>query len=634
MPLRRRRFGGKGGDDRWQRRPVLSRLLRVAIIVGPIVGSLVIATLLSTVLPKTTKASGPLAAVLWVAIVACGSLLTLVIFERAARRLLPLAALLNISLLFPDKAPARFAVARRTGSPRQLQEQLVKARADGHQDDAKGMQSVIELVLALSVHDKGTRGHSERVRVFADLIADELKIDPAGQARLRWAALLHDVGKLEVPTTLLNKPGKPDEDEWKVLHRHPEEGALLVAPLLPWLGEWGRAVVEHHERYDGTGYPHQLKGHQISLAARIVAVADTYEVMTAPRPYKRAMSIAAARQELTNVAGTQLDPGIVRAFLNISVGRLWRTIGFGAWIGQIPALGRLWSELAKAGSWAGTGALTATTAGLLAVGGLASPVPSPTATSLLTSLGSQSQTASPSGGITPGSVTTSNPSTSSKPVSTATPPQPGSATATPQPTSAATTGSTPAPSAVPTPSPHPTATPTPKPTPSATPTPAPTPSATPTPAPTPTPVPTPDPWSCASCTNTAPTCTSHCDNVWQCVTYCQAINTTRWCTSHCFGNNDNQSCTTYCVGNHNPECISYCAGPNNPKCQSNCSLNPPLIATRATSSRERVPAAQGITEATSLTVLDPRASLEVLRDALSFTGGRQAFSSAAVEVRL
>ena len=309
MQFRRRRFGGKAGDDRWHRRPSLSRALRIAIFLGPIAASLLIATLLSRALPP---ASGPLTAVLWVGIVVFGSLVTLGIFERAARRLLPLAALLNVSLLFPDKAPARFAVARRTGSPRQLQEQLAEARAAGNQDDAQRMQSVVELVLALSVHDKGTRGHSERVRVFTDLLAEELRIDPAGQARLRWAALLHDVGKIEVPTTLLNKSSTPDEDEWKVLHRHPEDGARMVAPLLPWLGEWGKVVVEHHERYDGTGYPFGLKAHEISLGARIVAVADTYEVMTAPRPYKRAMSIAAARAELTRVAGTQLDPGIVR----------------------------------------------------------------------------------------------------------------------------------------------------------------------------------------------------------------------------------------------------------------------------------------------------------------------------------
>ena len=270
------------------------------------------------------------------------------VFERAARRLLPLAALLNVSLLFPDKAPARFAVARKYRYAAAAPGTAHRRARRRSQTDAESMQSIIELVLALSVHDKATRGHSERVRVFADLIADELKIDAAGQARLRWAALLHDVGKLEVPPSLLNKPGKPDEEEWKVLHRHPEDGARLVAPLLPWLGEWGRAVAEHHERYDGTGYPHQLKGHEISLAARIVAVADVYEVMTAPRPYKRTMSIAASRQELTRVAGTQLDPAIVRAFLNISVGRLWRTIGFGAWVGQIPAhrpsLERAWQR--------------------------------------------------------------------------------------------------------------------------------------------------------------------------------------------------------------------------------------------------------------------------------------------------
>ena len=268
MQLRRRQHTNHPtAEDRWERRPALSRALRLGIFFAPILASFAIAVLISAVLPR---ASGPASAALWILIVAAGSFVTLVLFERAARRLLPLAALLNVSLLFPDKAPARFAVARRTGSPRQLQEQLLDARATGKNDDAQGMQSVIELVLALSVHDKATRGHSERVRVFADLIADELKIDEAGQARLRWAALLHDVGKLEVPVALLNKPGAPDEEEWKILHRHPAEGARLVAPLLPWLGEWGRAVVEHHERYDGTGYPHRLKGTDISLAARIV----------------------------------------------------------------------------------------------------------------------------------------------------------------------------------------------------------------------------------------------------------------------------------------------------------------------------------------------------------------------------
>ena len=399
-------------------------------------------------------------------------------------------------------------------------------------------------MLALSVHDKGTRGHSERVRVFADLIADELKIDKAGQARLRWAALLHDVGKLEVPKTLLNKPGKPDDEEWKILHRHPEEGARLVAPLLPWLGEWGRAVVEHHERYDGTGYPHRLKAHEISLAARLVAVADTYEVMTAPRPYKRSMSVEAARQELTEVAGSQLDPAIVRAFLNISVGRLWRKIGFGAWIGQIPALGRLWSELGDLGSLVGAGALTAVTATVIAVGGLGSPLPSPSATGLLSSVGSSVPTASATAQPSYGSSATPNRSTSSSSPSTPGPGRSSVATPTVQGGGGASGGASPTPGATPTASTQPT------------PTPAPT--ATATPVPTPTPSPTPDPWSCASCTNTSPSCTSYCNN-----------NNLSLCLTYCEGNN-NAACTSHCFGNNNHSCLTYCAGPNNPHCQTNC----------------------------------------------------------------
>ena len=360
----------------WEKRPGLARAVRITVFAAPVAASFGVAALLTHLLPRAESAA---TTVLWIGVIAAASLVTLVAFERAARRLLPLAALLNLSLIFPDKAPARFAVARRTGRPRDLQENLRRAHETGHDDDVRRMQTIIELVLALSVHDKASRGHSERVRVFTDLLADELKVPESGRNRLRWAALLHDIGKLEVPATVLNKPGQPDEEEWAALHRHPEEGARLVAPLLPWLGEWGAAVEQHHERFDGTGYPHQLKGHEISLAARIVAVADVYEVMTAPRPYKRPISVSAARQELVRVAGTQLDPVIVRAFLNVSVGRLWRTIGFGAWIAQIPQLGRIFSFGGFTGSGMGLGIATATTATVFAVTGVvgtpAGPVP-------------------------------------------------------------------------------------------------------------------------------------------------------------------------------------------------------------------------------------------------------------------
>jgi HD-GYP domain-containing protein (c-di-GMP phosphodiesterase class II) len=561
MLLRGRRPKGPAHIDEWTRRPGLSRALRAAIFLGPILASLLIAILLNNSLPH---GHGLLTAVLVIGIVAVGSFVTLVLFERAARRLLPLAALLNVSLLFPDRAPARFAVARRTGTPRQLQEQLIAARAGGRTTDAESMQSIIELVLALSVHDKATRGHSERVRVFTDLIADELKIDAAGKARLRWAALLHDVGKLEVPASLLNKPAAPDAEEWKVLHRHPEDGARLVAPLLPWLGEWGRAVAEHHERYDGTGYPHRLKGNDISLAARIVAVADVYEVMTAPRPYKRAMSIAAARQELTRVAGTQLDPAIVRAFLNISVGRLWRTIGFGAWIGQIPAITRLWTELGHLGSVAGAGAVSAGTATLITLGSLASPLPSPAVTGVLASTGSSAHT-TPSAGRTLPHARTSGPTTTPRPSVAAAPPTPR-------------------------PAPHPKPKPKPKPKPA--PPPPPPPHATPPPPPPP-PSPPPGPGSCAGCTNTSPVCTNHCrgDN-------------RQFCTSYCLGDN-NHACTSHCFGNNDPSCRIYCVGHNDPRCKSECWTSGPFVVDAITEALKRSPgtvSSQPITAVRSLAI--------------------------------
>jgi HD domain len=510
----------------WERRPGLSRALRIAVFAIPVAASFGVALLLGHLLPR----AGSLPThVLWVVVIAAASLLTLLAVERATRQLVPLAALLDLSLIFPDKAPARFAVARRTGRPRDLQASLQRAQDSGHEDDARRMQTVIELVLALSVHDRASRGHSERVRVFTDLLADELKIPESGRNRLRWAALLHDIGKLEVAPTILNKAAAPSEEEWAVLHRHPEEGARLVAPLLPWLGEWGLAVEQHHERFDGTGYPHRLRGQEISRAARIVAVADSYEVMTAPRAYKRPMSVSAARQELVRVAGSQLDPVVVRAFLNISVGRLWRTIGFGAWIGQIPTVARLLSF----GGWASSAiaVATATTATVLAVAGVAGPAPSPPSPG----------PSSPAVALAP--VHSPQPADPAIRPGMASPTPPHAQTPTPAGARAVTT---PTPQPAPAPTHTPTATPTPKPTPP------------PTATPAPTPVPTPDPWSCAGCTNSSPTCTSYCNGSKKtdCVTYCIGSNN-KLCISHCFGSN-NKSCISYCQGTGNPACLTYC----------------------------------------------------------------------------
>ena len=194
-------------------------------------------------------------------------------------------------MLFPDHAPKRLKVAWRAASVRDL-ERRSAIEASAVPVDAAG--EILALAASLSRHDRATRGHSERVRAITDMIANELRLADADRDRLRWSALLHDVGKLAVHPQTLNKQGQLTEQEWEEIRRHPLEGRSLIAPLARWLGEWSLAIEQHHESFDGTGYPFGLSGEQLSLGARIVAVADSFEVMTAARSYKKAMSTRAA----------------------------------------------------------------------------------------------------------------------------------------------------------------------------------------------------------------------------------------------------------------------------------------------------------------------------------------------------
>jgi hypothetical protein len=367
---------------RWTVHRLTAACLRVAVVAAPLPVSAGVGVFVGW----SVSGQGALDVVARVVAAGLASVATFAVLEWLARRLMPLAALLRLSLIFPDRAPSRFAIALRSTSVRRIREW---ARTN---QDRLGEQALAEKVLtlasALNFHDRRTRGHSERTRAFAELVIDELGLSEAEANEVRWGAFLHDIGKLLVPSAILNKAGEPSAAEWETLRQHPAEGGRLVRALRPFIGSGVDAVSCHHESFDGTGYPNGMRGEEIPLAARIVAVVDSFEVMTAVRSYKRPMSATAARKELVREAGKQFDPSVVRAFVNVSLGRLHWALGLVAWAAELPFIGIVPRAAAQVGTAIGTGSGAVSTATLasvataslgatLVVNPLAAPVPAP-----------------------------------------------------------------------------------------------------------------------------------------------------------------------------------------------------------------------------------------------------------------
>jgi diguanylate cyclase (GGDEF)-like protein len=183
------------------------------------------------------------------------------------------------------------------------------------EDDGGNEQLAAAMLLAetLDLRDVSTARHSQTVGRYAEGIARAIGLPEERVQRIRAAGVLHDIGKLGVADAVLQKPGALTDDEWADMRRHPELGArILDHANLRDISGW---VLAHHERIDGRGYPHGLAGEAIPLEARILAVADAYEAMTADRPYRDALGHDAARAELEQCAGSQFDPDVVAAFL-------------------------------------------------------------------------------------------------------------------------------------------------------------------------------------------------------------------------------------------------------------------------------------------------------------------------------
>ena len=208
---------------------------------------------------------------------------------------------------------------------------------------ARSTDVLRELASSLEHGDPFTHGHTRRVTRYAEALAKTMRLPKATQNKIRTAAAVHDVGKVDVPSEILNKPGRLTDEEFAVMKRHSARGSEMVAPVGD--PEITAMVRHHHERIDGRGYPDRLSGEDIPLGARVIAVADTFDAIISTRPYRAPRAHREAIEILKRAAGTQLDDDVVQAFLTYYSGRKplawWLSLsagmqrvlgGFGGWL--------------------------------------------------------------------------------------------------------------------------------------------------------------------------------------------------------------------------------------------------------------------------------------------------------------
>jgi response regulator RpfG family c-di-GMP phosphodiesterase len=202
-----------------------------------------------------------------------------------------------------------------------LLERRVKDATRDLQDAYQQLQDTYRATLqalgsALDSRDVGTEAHSRRVHGYALATAREYGVPEGETVDIAHGVLLHDIGKIGIPDSILLKPGKLTEEEWLVMRRHPEIGRRLVENI-PFLKGAVPIIWAHHEKWDGSGYPRGLKGEDIPVGARVFAVVDAFDAMTFDRPYSKAIPFEAAYTEIKRCAGSHFDPAVVEAFLRV-----------------------------------------------------------------------------------------------------------------------------------------------------------------------------------------------------------------------------------------------------------------------------------------------------------------------------
>ena len=236
-----------------------------------------------------------------------------------------------VSVKTPEGTYAGTTVTSHDVTDRQLQDARQEARVSGLQQQVAALQDalperfvdgMITLVDALEARDRYTRGHSTRVAFMAGKVARRVLGHAADAAEIRLAARLHDIGKVAVPDRLLDKPSSLTPEEVVIMDTHPLVGESILRPIAQ-LHNVATIIRNHHERWDGAGYPDGLLAEYIPVGSRILALADTFDAMTSQRPYRHSLPAAEAREEIARHLGTQFDPTIGQIFLDmISTGEI------------------------------------------------------------------------------------------------------------------------------------------------------------------------------------------------------------------------------------------------------------------------------------------------------------------------
>jgi len=208
-------------------------------------------------------------------------------------------------------------------------EEMVRARTEMLRHAMKDLEHSYDVTLealgdALDLKDSETEGHSKRVTAYAIALARAMGTPPEEIKIIARGAFLHDIGKMAIPDEILRKPGKLTPEEQGLMREHCARGYQMLRKI-PFLAGAAEIVFCHQEHYDGSGYPNGLKGSEIPLGARIFAVADTLDAITSDRPYRKARTFDAAREEILRCSGAQFDPAVVEAFLKIP-NELWQEL--------------------------------------------------------------------------------------------------------------------------------------------------------------------------------------------------------------------------------------------------------------------------------------------------------------------